>query len=68
MSTGRGGGEGSRHNPKFQVLQSEKTMNSINISTYNIAIYNQSIVAINVSFTISYSYLKRGFVSLSMLE
>ena len=43
------GGGGSGHNPKFQVLQSENTMTSINISTYNIAaIYNQSIVSINV--------------------
>ena len=65
--SGQGGVSG--HNPKFRVLQSEKTMTSIiNISTYNITIYNQSIVAIDVSFTCSYSYLQRGFVPLWMLE
>ena len=64
--SGQGGVSG--HNPKFRVLQSEKTMNSINISTYNIAIYSQSIAAINASFSISYSYLQRVFVPLSMLE
>ena len=64
--SGQGGVSG--HNPKFRVLRSEKTMNSINISTYNIAIYNQSIVAINASFTCSYSYLQRGFVPLSILQ